>query len=103
MKKELYPKSRYSNLKKKEQLISIIEEDKSLLSSFGVILDSVDPGIAGHLSQFIEETEEGVGHYPQWSQVSLDSTTWWWLRNLLIELQEYRTKTCQDMTGKREI
>ena len=101
--KNLFPSNRYHKARGKvKELSEMISEDSELLQTFNVVVDSVDPGLTGHLSQFVEKNEDGKLHQPSWSNITLDSTTWWWLRELLIELKAYREKSCLATNGSEE-
>ena len=101
--KKLFPSNRYSKARGNSlKTVKLIEEDTELLASFGLMLDSVDPGIHGHLVSFIETDELGRTHYPSWSTVNLDATSWWWIRDLLLELKQYREQQCPATNGNEE-
>ena len=103
MTKSLFPQNRYYKARhNKSKLIKLIEEDKELLSKFGFIIDSVDPGITGHLKEFIETNEREQIFHPNFSIINLNSTGWWWLRPLLVELLNYREQQCLATNGNKE-
>ena len=103
MAKSLFPQNRYYRARyNKSTLIELIQEDKELLNKFGFIIDSVDPGITGHLEEFIETNEKEELFYPNFSIINLNSTAWWWLRPLLVELLNYREQKCLATNGNQE-
>ena len=101
MKKASYPKSRYFKVSP-HKLKELAEEDRRLLENFGAILHSVDPGLTVHLADFIETDEIDRKICPDWSILTLDSTTWWWIRPLLLELKKYREQQCLATNGSKE-
>ena len=54
------------------------------------------------VGDYIETDENERLHYPNFSVINLESTTWWWLRPLLIELTNYKEQQCLATNGKKE-
>lgn len=100
---KLFPSNRYQGARgNSEKLLELIEEDSELLQSFGVVIDSVDPGVSAHLEQFVETNESGSMYYPNWAIIRMEATTWWWLRELLLELKTFREQACPATNGNEE-
>jgi hypothetical protein len=101
--KHLFPQNRYYRVRNnRTKLAELIKEDKELLSKFGFVIDSIDPGISGHLEEFIETNEREQLFCPNFSMINLNSTAWWWLRPLLVELLKYREQQCLATNGNKE-
>ena len=103
MAKSIFPHNRYYKFRrKKEEFAKLVKEDKELLSKFGLVISSLDPGVSAHIEEFIESNENEKLFYPDFSTVNLDATTWWWLRPLLIELLKHREQQCLATNGNKE-
>jgi hypothetical protein len=101
--KRLFPKNRYQNARgNSKKLAELIKEDSELLKAFGVVVDGVDPGVVAHLQQFVETDEHGSTYHPEWGRIILETTTWWWLREILLELKTLREKPCPVTNGNEE-
>jgi hypothetical protein len=69
---------RYSNHYGTDEYFNKIEEDSLLIKELGAFASAFDPGI------IIETPGNG--------KAQLDSSSWNWLRPLLLELAEYKRK-----------
>ena len=74
-----------------EKYNQVIKEDEELLKEFGMLLLTVDAGIAVALLDELK-TKNGKLRINPWDRIEVTGRTWEWLRPLLLRLREAESK-----------